>query len=487
MFSTCDIRMVIADSHLSDKVQEAGKMSGTSPMIFSYGDGSPSSTKGLWPWDDLLRHGESDWRTLTAVEADKETAAYFSTSGTTGTPKYAAVSHSYLVTSGSNIEADLSRKTYTVNRLVSLPLMHAFAAPLAIVGALRCGTPTYLMARFSEEAFLDALAKFEITDIPVVPSMLSALLAASALKVDKLSSLREVMSAGAPLSQSLAVRFKSLLPHRARLIQLYGLTEAGWVASVPYQETRSAESPGSHADCPASEEPDYSDSEISTASSHTSSPPDTPLTSTSGLLNDSIPTVGSPLSGFGLRLADVNTKEIIAATRTLGEILIEAPHPFLYYLGAPEATSEAFLDVPVQGVHGQSTRSLLRSGDIAYFDEQGDYFIVDRLKDLIKVRGWQVSPAELEDVLLHHPGVADAAVVGLPADDGLSGELPYAFVVRAVKNSLAADATAEELKDWLKDRLAAYKRLASVRFIERVPRNPAGKALRRILRDCSCV
>ena len=164
---------------------------------------------------------------------------------------------------------------------------------------------------------------------------------------------------------------------------------------------------------------------------------------------------------------------------------METPHPFLQYLGEPEATEAAFIEIHDSGTEDRPPRRFLRSGDIAYFNEQGEYFIVDRLKDLIKVRGWQVSPAELESVLLQHPGVLDAAVVGLPDIEGSSGELPHAFVVWSKDRVLVEGKDERELKKWVRERLAAYKALARVRFVDSVPRNSAGKILRRQLRASS--
>ena len=154
MLSTCKVRLIITEPQLLDKVQKAAKECEIHPSIYTYGESIGCSRNKLTNWRYLLQHGERDWLALTKAEAEKEIAAYFATSGTTASPKYAALSHAYFTRAGSNIEVDVLRKPYHISRLVSLPLMHAFAAPLVIVGALRCGTPTYLMARFSTKVFL---------------------------------------------------------------------------------------------------------------------------------------------------------------------------------------------------------------------------------------------------------------------------------------------------------------------------------------------
>ena len=481
MLSTCNVKLIITEPQLLEKVQKAAEECSSRPLIYLYSNACSTDEESIKPWNDLLQHGETDWIRLTAAEANVEAAAYFATSGTTGSPKYAAVSHGYFIHGGMNIKADVSNKPYLVSRLISLPLMHAFAAPLVIVGALHCGTPTYLMARFATREFLEIISNLGISEVPVVPSMLSALLAYPEFDAEKLGSLREIMSAGAPLSRSLAIRFGSVLHKQARLIQLYGLTEAGWIASVPFLREEKVEGEDSTTPpLPLDRDQIESDSETLAGSIECASTPETPTTSVSDFLNTSTPTIGTALPGYSLALRDPETHQIISAPDTLGEILIEAPHPFLYYLRAPEATEAAFTEISDAVMDTKKPRRLIKSGDIAYFDGEGDFFIVDRLKDLIKVRGWQVSPAEIEGVLLQHPGVADAAAIGRPDEDGVSGELPHAFVVMAEKQP---EVTEADLKRWIRGRLAAYKTPASVRFIEKVPRNPAGKILRRLLRD----
>lgn len=136
------------------------------------------------------------------------------------------------------------------------------------------------------------------------------------------------------------------------------------------------------------------------------------------------------------------------------------------YLNNEKATSEAF-----------TADGWIRSGDVGYVKE-GMWYVVDRTKDLIKVRGWQVSPAEIECALLECPNVIDAAVIGIKASDD-SGETPYAFIVRKPESKLDE----KEIKDFLRHRLARYKGVSQVEFVDAIPRNPTGKILRRALRD----
>jgi acyl-CoA synthetase (AMP-forming)/AMP-acid ligase II len=146
-----------------------------------------------------------------------------------------------------------------------------------------------------------------------------------------------------------------------------------------------------------------------------------------------------------------------------GELLVRGPQVMAGYLGRPDATAAAFH-------HGW-----LRTGDLVRIDDEGNVFVVDRLKELIKVNANQVAPAELEALLLTHPSVADAAVVGRP--DDACGEVPVACVV--VRQELAE----ADLLAWVAERVAPYKRLAAMHTVDELPRTPAGKLLRRRLLD----
>jgi acyl-CoA synthetase (AMP-forming)/AMP-acid ligase II len=148
-----------------------------------------------------------------------------------------------------------------------------------------------------------------------------------------------------------------------------------------------------------------------------------------------------------------------------GELWVRGPQVMAGYLGNPQATAETVVD------------GWLRTGDLARVDSDGIFWIVDRLKELIKYKGYQVAPAELESLLLTHPDVADVAVVGVPHGGG--GEAPKAFVVarRAVDG--------EELMAWVADRVAPYKKVREVEFVEAIPKSASGKVLRRLLTPSS--
>jgi acyl-CoA synthetase (AMP-forming)/AMP-acid ligase II len=171
--------------------------------------------------------------------------------------------------------------------------------------------------------------------------------------------------------------------------------------------------------------------------------------------------VGRPMPGTELRVIDPESGADLGPGEP-GELFVRGPQTMAGYLHRPDATA-AMIDAD----------GWLRTGDLVVVDEEGQVFIVDRLKELIKVNAFQVAPAELEAVLAAHPAVADAAVIARP--DAVTGEAPIAAVV-------ARDALqAEELMAWVAARVAPYKRIRAVRFVDAIPRTPAGKILRRVL------
>jgi 4-coumarate--CoA ligase len=151
-------------------------------------------------------------------------------------------------------------------------------------------------------------------------------------------------------------------------------------------------------------------------------------------------------------------------------LAIQGPQVMLGYLNEPEKTAECL-----------SEDGWLRTGDMAYYDSDGYFYITDRIKELIKVRGFPVAPAELEELLLTNEYVQDVAVIQVPDDE--AGELPRAYVVRKA-NVDPKKVTDQYLKDWVKERVAPQKRLdGGVIFIGEIPKSPSGKILRRVLRD----
>ncbi|CAL3964357.1 unnamed protein product [Diplocarpon coronariae] len=406
------------------------------PRVFLLNFRHEAVAPGLQSWTALLAHGERAWRAGEEVAAgDLEAAAYVSTSGTSGLPKAAVIGHGYLISQGQVVEglvgagerpkvrsfpppARLPNSTAAdcrqISSLIAIPPFHVFTMPVQHALPLRTGTPAYIMPRFEDERFAGALREFEISHAIVVPPILMAL---SRRAATELASLQTVFVGGSCATAGMQRQLYAKLAPAARIVQVYGMTETGWAACW----ARAA--------------------------------------------RDGTGSVGQPVAGTRLRLADPAGRGITSDGQT-GEIQINTLHAMTGYLGDPAATAAA-----------RTPDGWTRTGDVGYV-RRGDWYTIDRTKDLIKVRGWQVSPAEIEAALLEHPGVRDAGVVAAAAADGW-GEVPWAFVVRSGAGAV------DELgvRAFLGARLARYKNVGGVEFVAEIPRNPTGKILRRVLRD----
>uniref|UniRef100_A0A2S2NN70 Putative 4-coumarate--CoA ligase n=1 Tax=Schizaphis graminum TaxID=13262 RepID=A0A2S2NN70_SCHGA len=179
-------------------------------------------------------------------------------------------------------------------------------------------------------------------------------------------------------------------------------------------------------------------------------------------------TVGPPISNTLARVVDPTDSTVEYGPGETGEIQVKGPQVMMGYHNNPEATANTI-----------SPEGWLSTGDIGYYNDKKEFFIVDRIKELIKVQGYQVPPAELEGILRTHPAVLDAAVIGVP--DDRTGEAPLAYVVLDPDRPAASEA---DMKTFVAERVAPYKQIsAGVRFVESLPKSAAGKILRRLLKD----
>ena len=301
----------------------------------------------------------------------------------------------------------------------TLPFSHCYAFTLVLNAGLRAGATIVTLPSYSFEAFLRLAADHRITRAMFAPPMVLAIATAPPGVVERydLSSIKVGICSAAPLDVEVARRAEARLGCRIR--QGFGLTEAG---------------PGTHQ---------TPDAEFAT----------TPAGSIGRLLANTEARVVDPVT-----LADVPAGEP-------GEMWIRGPQTMAGYLDDPAATAATLVD-----------DGWLRTGDIVRVDDDGCFWVVDRLKDMIKYKGYQVPPAELEALLLTHPQIRDAAVVGVANVE--SGEMPKAFVVPADE----ADAPAPDaLMAWVAQRVAPYKKIRAVEVTKEIPRSPSGKILRRFL------
>ncbi|MFF9454590.1 4-coumarate--CoA ligase family protein [Streptomyces flaveolus] len=353
-----------------------------------------------------------------AIDPAEDVAALPYSSGTTGTPKGVMLTHRQIATNLAQLRPAIAAGPGD-RILAVLPLFHIYGLTALMNAPLRLGATVVVLPRFDLEQFLAAIQNHRITGLYVAPPIVLALAKHPRVADYDLSSLKYVVSAAAPLDAGLAAACSRRLG--LPVGQAYGMTEL---------------SPGTHV---------------------------VPLDA----MADAPPgTVGKLIAGTEMRIVSLDDPDKDLGTGESGEILIRGPQVMKGYLGRPDATA-AMID----------RDGWLHTGDVGHVDADGWLFVVDRVKELIKYKGFQVAPAELEALLLTHPGIADAAVVGAHDDDG--NEVPHAHVVRRAP---AEGPTEGEVMMYVAERVAPYKRVRRVTFIDAVPRAASGKILRRELR-----
>ncbi|MHA1727678.1 MAG: AMP-binding enzyme, partial [Promethearchaeota archaeon] len=177
------------------------------------------------------------------------------------------------------------------------------------------------------------------------------------------------------------------------------------------------------------------------------------------------------------KIIDTETnKELLERGREhIGELIIKGPQVMKGYWKSPEATAGAFW------IHPETGEKWLRTGDLAYIDEEEYEHLQDRIKEMIKYKGWSIAPAELEDLLFRNPHVSDAAVIGKPSIELDIGQIPKAFII--LKPEFKEEVNEHDIMDWVADRISAYKKIREVEFVDEIPKTSSGKILRRKLID----
>jgi acyl-CoA synthetase (AMP-forming)/AMP-acid ligase II len=351
-----------------------------------------------------------------AVDPVEDVAVLPYSSGTTALPKGVMLTHASIGTNLRQI-AGLRPMTPADRVIAILPFFHIYGMTGLVNLPLQAGATVVVLPRFDLLQFLDVLEQQRITQVFVAPPVVLALAKHPAVEGRDLSSVASVVSAAAPLDAELAGLAAARLG--TPITQAYGMTEL---------------SPGTHL-VPIDQEAE--------------APPGT---------------VGKLVPSSEARLVDVATGHDVGPGEE-GEIWIRGPQRMKGYFGRPEET-DTLIDAD----------GWLHTGDIGRVDEDGWWFVVDRVKELIKYKGYQVAPAELEAVLLGSPDVADAAVIGVYDERG--DEVPKAFVVRAPGST----ATEDDVLAYVAVHTAPYKRVRRVEFIDAVPKAASGKILRRELR-----
>ena len=354
-----------------------------------------------------------------SIDPKSDVAVLPYSSGTTGLSKGVMLTHHNL---SSNVEQFTRREGEEANLvandviLTHLPLFHIYGMNVLMNGAIAAGASQVMMGRFDMDEFLSLLSERRVSVLFTVPPVGLGLTQYPGVSETDLSALRVGFFGAAPLSEDMQVRIQESLG--VPIIQGYGMTESSPVTHADFMEPRLTR-PGS---------------------------------------------IGPAMPDTEAKVVDVETGETELPANEIGELLIRGPQVMKGYYNNAAATAETL-----------SGDGWLHTGDIVRMDADGYVWILDRKKELIKYKGFQVPPAELEGVLLEHPGISDAAVIG--KDDLESGEIPKAFVVA----SPGAELSADEVMGFVAGKVATFKRVREVEFTDAIPKNPSGKILRRTL------
>jgi len=335
------------------------------------------------------------------------------TSGTTGKPKGAELTHFQLYMN-CTIAGQLFGARGDDVTLAVLPFFHVFGLSSVINVSVRYGGCLSIVPRFQPADVLDVIERDQCTVIGGVPTMLHAL-AQQDITGRDLSALRVAVSGGASLPEDIMRTFEGM--YGIEVLEGYGMSETA--SSCSFNR------PGDRR----------------------------------------VLSIGKPLWGVTMRVADASDRPLPPGRENVGEILIRGHNVMKGYLGRPEATAEA-----LRG-------GWLHSGDLGYVDSDGFFFIVDRAKDLVIRGGFNVYPREIEEVLYAHPHIAEVAVIGKP-DERLGEE-----VVAVVALRPGCELGAEDVIAYCRERLAAYKYPREIRFMAELPKGPSGKILKAALRD----
>ncbi|KAK9097617.1 hypothetical protein Sjap_023114 [Stephania japonica] len=377
-------------------------------------------------WDELLEAADRAGSDFVGYEAVKQTdlcALPFS-SGTTGTSKGVMLTH-------RNLVANLCSSLFSigpdmvghVTTLGLMPFFHIYGITGICCATMKNKGKVVVMGRFELRMFLNALITHEVIFAPIVPPIMLALVKNPVVDEFDLSrlKLRAVMTAAAPLAPELLSSFEDKFPG-VQVQEAYGLTEHSCITLT-------------HGD---------------------------PL---KGHVTAKKNSVGFILPNLEIKFIDPDTGRSLPRN-TPGEVCVRSQCVMQGYYKNEEETERTI-----------DAKGWLHTGDIGYIDDDGDVFIVDRIKEMIKYKGFQVAPAELEAILLSHPSVEDAAVV--PLADEEAGEIPAAYVVMNPN----AKESEEDIMEFVATNVASYKRVKLLRFVDSIPKSPSGKIMRRLLRD----
>ncbi|TKR69594.1 hypothetical protein L596_021734 [Steinernema carpocapsae] len=426
IFGICNPKLVLCHSSNLDRVLKIkSKLPSIQHIILvpEKNESAKPYPEGVVPLAEVLETPVNPHYKLTEVDVIKDPMIMPHSSGTTGPPKAVMLSSTNLASVctvfNDHVEKQIMQKidpSYKLTETFDLIIQ-----PVSFVYGFRVlfsnliyGQTSVLMPRFDLELYCKNVEEYKVRFLKMTPPLFVLLCKSPVVDNYDMSSVQAIMTCSAPLGQGLSDLAMKRFENLKVVGQAFAQSETNFITTMTHE----------------------------------------PKLGASGKL----------LPHLEMKVMDVETKESLEYNKP-GEICVRGSAVMIGYSNRPEATAEAI-----------DSEGWLHTGDVGYVDEDGFLFVVDRLKEMIKVEGYQVAPAEIEDILLKHPNVQDSAVVGKP--DDFAGEVPVAFVV--LSNT---ETSKEEVMSFVNDQLVRYKHLKDVFFIEKVPKSITGKISRRLLRE----
>ncbi len=395
------------------------------------GPGSPEIPEGTIGCLELMARTKSNPPEY-KFNVKEDLAALVYTSGTTGLPKGTMLTHYNMVSNVGQISQIFELSELDI-ALTVLPLYHIYGLNVCMNQAIWLGSAQVVITRFEVKEFCELIEKFQVSFTLCVPPIFLAVvrhLEEPNVKGYDWTNLKIFNNGAAPIPMELLERFDKLAKEKCNAKEVtiqhgWGLTEASPVVATNPMYRRKMESQGT-------------------------------------LIPDTFH-----------KIIDLETGKELPERGQVGELVIKGPQVMKGYWKRPEATANAFWTDPATG------EKWLRTGDVAYIDEEEYEHLVDRIKEMIKYKGWSIAPAELEDLLFKNPHVSDAAVIGKPSTELDVGQIPKAFII--LKPESKGKVSEQDIMNWVAEKISAYKKIREVEFVDKIPKSGSGKILRREL------